>query len=328
MREVRLYGALGKRFGRSFNLDVSSPREAIAALRANLDGFEAYMYQNSAPGYHVFVGKNNVGEDNLHVNSSRGVIKIVPVIAGAKKGGLFQTILGAILIAASLIIPVGPWTPYMQKIGIAMVVGGVMQMIFAPPKLENLEDAENTPSYAFNGPVNTVAQGNPVPICYGRMIVGSQVVSAGFSSEDIYIPPVAGSDGVAGTINSTVTSMDLDPLRTGTSEGETWNYYDRGYHAMRVTSAQSLKHGWRYSVTWTPRAGGPAMTKVLTWNTENGADGVTGYFKLPTPTITWSDPAFTYEVSETPNDGAAIQITSSPDGGYPEYNNFEASGGN
>ena len=46
------------------------------------------------------------------------------------------------------------------------------------------ERPENRPSYAFDGPVNTAAQGNPVPVCYGRLIVGSQVVSAGMMAEE------------------------------------------------------------------------------------------------------------------------------------------------
>ena len=38
--------------------------------------------------------------------------------------------------------------------------------------------------YHFNGVVNTTAQGNPVPLGYGRMIVGSAVVSAGIYAMD------------------------------------------------------------------------------------------------------------------------------------------------
>lgn len=50
---------------------------------------------------------------------------------------------------------------------------------------ENNEIADNRSSYIFNGAVNLTAQGNPVPLCYGRMRVGSVVVSAGISTEDI-----------------------------------------------------------------------------------------------------------------------------------------------
>jgi predicted phage tail protein len=50
--------------------------------------------------------------------------------------------------------------------------------------LGTADQAENKASYNFNGPINTTAQGNPVPLGYGRKIVGSAVVSAGIYSED------------------------------------------------------------------------------------------------------------------------------------------------
>jgi len=49
----------------------------------------------------------------------------------------------------------------------------------------NNDPADNRSSYIYNGAVNLTAQGNPVPICYGRMRVGSVVVSAGVSTTDI-----------------------------------------------------------------------------------------------------------------------------------------------
>jgi predicted phage tail protein len=47
----------------------------------------------------------------------------------------------------------------------------------------------DTASYLFNGPVNTTEQGNPVPVLYGRLIVGSQVVSASVCAYDLAIAP-------------------------------------------------------------------------------------------------------------------------------------------
>jgi predicted phage tail protein len=58
-------------------------------------------------------------------------------------------------------------------------------MLFSAPKPQNIDRPANKPSYAFDGAVNTAAQGNPVPICYGRLIVGSQVVSAGLVTEPL-----------------------------------------------------------------------------------------------------------------------------------------------
>ena len=50
---------------------------------------------------------------------------------------------------------------------------------------ENNEIADNRASYIFNGAVNLTAQGACVPVCYGKMRVGSVVISAGITTEDI-----------------------------------------------------------------------------------------------------------------------------------------------
>ena len=51
-QEIRLVGQLGKRFGRRFmlHLDGKSPREAIRALCATLDGFRKYLADAEARG--------------------------------------------------------------------------------------------------------------------------------------------------------------------------------------------------------------------------------------------------------------------------------------
>ena len=36
----------------------------------------------------------------------------------------------------------------------------------------------------IGGPSNTIQQGVPVPLCYGRMIIGSAMISAGISVEE------------------------------------------------------------------------------------------------------------------------------------------------
>jgi len=47
------------------------------------------------------------------------------------------------------------------------------------------ESVANKPSYLFNGARNTMTQGNPVPVGFGELGVGSQVISAGIRSVQI-----------------------------------------------------------------------------------------------------------------------------------------------
>ena len=180
MRDVKLYGHLGKRYGKLFRLDVASPAEAIRALKVQLAGFEQEMVKDGR-SYHVFVGNQDISEAGLTLQSHNLPIKIVPVVAGAGGKGVLQTIVGATLIAIGLFTGFQP----LVSIGASLVLGGVAQMLTPNPKAANLNSADSNPSYSFNGPVNTTAQGNPVPILYGRLIVGSQVISVGLSVEQL-----------------------------------------------------------------------------------------------------------------------------------------------
>lgn len=67
----------------------------------------------------------------------------------------------------------------------SMAVGGVVQML--SPQVSGLrmrQDPDNKPSYAFGGPVNTTASGNPVPLLYGQREIGGAIISAGIYAED------------------------------------------------------------------------------------------------------------------------------------------------
>lgn len=190
LRTVRLYGKLGARFGRVHRLAVNSVAEAIRALCVLLPGFEREMMTSGDRGvsYACFLARTNINEETLQAPAGQDEIRIAPVIRGAKRGGLFQTVLGVALIAVAWWNPLSWSTSIAMGVlaaGAGMAIGGVFQMM-APTQqgLGTADRPENGASYNFNGPVNTTAQGNPVPLGYGKKIVGSAVVSAGIYSED------------------------------------------------------------------------------------------------------------------------------------------------
>lgn len=197
MKEVRLYGHLAKRFGRAHQYDVRSPAEAVRALCATLPGFRQHVIAHSRPGYRVLDGRSARSIDTLALPAD-DVIRIVPVTAGAGRG-MGTVILGAALIAVGVatggagLTLAAAWEAggmtlagfFAFNVGMSLALGGVAQMLSPQPKTPGApEQPENRPSYVFDGPVNTTAQGNPVPVCYGRLIVGSQVISAGVAAEE------------------------------------------------------------------------------------------------------------------------------------------------
>lgn len=189
MKTVKLLGELGKKFGKSYKLDIMNPAEAVRALCINFPEFKKHLIESEKRGvaYKVLIGKEAIGADDLHNPSGKDVIKFVPVLQGAGGNGIFQTILGLTLVAVSFIAPSG-LSPFLLNAGIAMTLGGVVQMLTPIPSTNTSDDnnqPDNKPSYTFNGSVNTSAQGYPVPVGYGRMIVGSAVISAGIVAEEL-----------------------------------------------------------------------------------------------------------------------------------------------
>lgn len=182
MRVVKLYGELGRRFGREHLLDVGSPAEAVRALAANFRGFREALLRHPH-GFHVLAGREDrASEQALPLPVASGdPIKIVPATAGSKRG-LLQTIIGAALIVVGFV----SGQTWITQIGISLALSGVAQMLAPTPKYPaGSDEYEQKPSYIFSGPTNTSIQGAAVPVGYGRMIVGSTVVSMGISVQEL-----------------------------------------------------------------------------------------------------------------------------------------------
>lgn len=190
LRTVRLYGKLGAQFGRVHRLAVDSTAEAVRALCVLLPGFERELMTSRDRGirYACFLGKLNITREQLNLSGGAADIRIAPFTSGAKSGGVLNFLVGAVLVVGGIVATAfgyGAIGGPMVNMGIAMMAGGVIQMLTPQQAGSSAADAvENGASYNFNGPVNTTAQGNPVPVLYGRMIVGSAVISAGILAQD------------------------------------------------------------------------------------------------------------------------------------------------
>lgn len=175
MITVRLYGKLEK-FGKESQIHVGSIPELIRALCTTRPGFKKSL---KAGMYEVWIDDVNISKSEVQVSVPEGcLVRIIPVIEGAKNAGAFQFILGVVLIA------VGAYTgnPTLMKLGFALSLGGLAQML-APQPSEPVQ-AERANNKAFTSVTNTAAQGTCVPVVLGRMRVGSKSLSAGLAAAD------------------------------------------------------------------------------------------------------------------------------------------------
>jgi predicted phage tail protein len=202
MKVVKVYGALKKRLGGqgTFELDVNTPAEAIKALTANFQGLDKWMVDSEqhGVGYKVQLGKEIIGEEQieslLHPWSEREVFSITPVVTGAGRG-FTNILIGAAMIGlaymtagASLSFQAGAsgigfvsakfgLAAQLANFGLLMVLGGIAQMLSPTDELD-MKEATHLQNYSFSGIVNTSQVGTPVPIAYGRVFVGSSVISS------------------------------------------------------------------------------------------------------------------------------------------------------
>ncbi|MCP6525142.1 tail assembly protein, partial [Klebsiella pneumoniae] len=77
-----------------------------------------------------FQDEKNIGLDVLGFQIKGDVIRITPLVIGSKKGGLLQTILGAVLVVVGVIFTftaANAAAPYLYITGASMMLGGVVQ---------------------------------------------------------------------------------------------------------------------------------------------------------------------------------------------------------
>ena len=156
MKKIFLYGELGKFLGKEWELEVDSVQEALWAIEANTGKLTSFLSENSEKfGYYTFRVDDKKLSSREELESkfpkSSKEIHIMPQVAG------------------------GDIVNILIQVVIAVAMGFIMKALFKPPKPE---EERQTRSYLFSGPENTAAQGIPVPLGYGRLRVGSVVVSA------------------------------------------------------------------------------------------------------------------------------------------------------
>lgn len=203
LKTIKLYGVLGKKFGKEFKLAVESTREAVKALSVQVPGFEQFMLTAHEQGltFAVFQDDENISEDQIDFETGAKVIKIVPKVKGAGGNGIFQVIIGAVLIAAAFVTggaSLAAWGALQGALvgaGVGMVVGGISQMLTPKVEVQDQNQDGNKPNKGFGGAVTTIAQGNPVPILYGQREVGGFIVNAGQFAVDTFSSADAGYTG-------------------------------------------------------------------------------------------------------------------------------------
>ena len=194
MVNVRFYGSL-KQFGSEFRLDCQTTAEIVQALTSQIPKLRQFIQQGL---FTVRVGRdyfdNRYLEQGLsHKLKDDATVHFTPVLNGSKRGGLFGVIAGVAIIAGA--IALGPLAGIIStnaawivgSVGASLLLGGVAQMLTKMPEMKMGTEKEKKQSTAFSNLSNMTAQGKSMPLAYGRMRVGSLIISQGVETMDTEI---------------------------------------------------------------------------------------------------------------------------------------------
>ena len=163
--------------------------------------------------WHLTVGKRNseelheedtfVSEDTIEFNFNEEEFHLFPAITGSGRG-IGQIIMGVVLIVVAVLMfwnPLG-WSAAVGAgatfsgsaiatvalAGVASLANGLATTLASNPSVQDyalMGGAEAKPSFIFNGIVNNIEQGVPVPLVYGLHLTGSTVISGGLDTVQV-----------------------------------------------------------------------------------------------------------------------------------------------
>lgn len=202
MVNVRFYGSL-KQFGSEFNLDCKTPAEVVHALTSQIPKLRQFIQQGL---FTVRVGREYIDNRyleqglNQHLKDD-ATVHFTPVLKGSKKAGLFQTIVGAVMVVVGAVTSWAGGSALVVA-GIGLMAGGAAQMLTKMPTMRGVtqkgavkpestksKQEEKKQSTSFSNLSNMVAQGKSMPLAYGLIRTGTLVISQGVETMDVEREP-------------------------------------------------------------------------------------------------------------------------------------------
>jgi predicted phage tail protein len=163
MTKINLHGILKYEFGEVIPLSINRPKEVIDAIDSVKKNFRARIYELARENVHFNIiadGESIKNINQLEMKKNFKQIDIVPVIGGG-------------------------WIQILVQIAI-MVISMAIQLMMRPkpPKAQQLisEISGNKQSFLFSTKGNLTQQGSPVPVGYGRLRVGTNIIQTSLKS--------------------------------------------------------------------------------------------------------------------------------------------------
>jgi predicted phage tail protein len=194
MTNIILHGILAKEFGENFRMKIHKAINVVKAIDVNRRTFNKRIFELSREGlnYTIIVDGKKITElEELNIQKEPQEIHLVPLIMGSGGalivGGIAGAVLGSAAAGAAFAaVGVGALLSSVVSAVILTVVSVGLQMLLAPkpdagPPISSSTKALSE-SFAFSNKANVATQGSAVPVGYGRLKVGSQLIQMSVKS--------------------------------------------------------------------------------------------------------------------------------------------------
>ena len=172
MTLVTLHGILAREYGNTFLLKIGNPKSVLEAIDCNRGGFVGRVVELQKEGflYDIIINKKRIihGEEMDNMKNP-ATIDLVPAITGRGPGVMMFFATHTFLAAVAK----------------ALIFAAINYALTPKPEGEaglELEASASKSSLIFSNTVNVASQGAPLPVGYGRLKVGSQVIQATMKS--------------------------------------------------------------------------------------------------------------------------------------------------
>jgi len=190
MTLVNLHGILAQEFQNSMFFEIKKPKEILEAISSKFNSFRKRMNELSEQGIHYGIlvnGEKMEHIEQLDVCNSPEQIDLVPIICGS--GAVALAVVGTGLAYAGttgaiLGFSLGTAASFVSSLGM-MMISMALQMMLAPkpdnkPTEATISGAKQ--SFLISSKANLAEQGSPVPVGYGRLRAGSNVIQTTIKS--------------------------------------------------------------------------------------------------------------------------------------------------
>jgi len=188
MTDIYLHGQIAQEFGPHFRMAIGRAKDAVEAIDCVREGFESTLKQLAQKGLYYSViadGKVLTNVEEFNGKSKIERIDIVPTIAGA---GIAALAVGAVAVAGAFAVGTSTLIGgVLLAVGLSALSFGLQSLLIKPPKPNAISQANaqataTSKSFLFSSRENLTLQGNPIPLGYGRLRIGSSVVQQTFKS--------------------------------------------------------------------------------------------------------------------------------------------------